>query len=172
MEELIKDLLVYSRVVHPDQEREQPADLNRSLGEALSVLKVRVEESGAIVVPDSLPVVSGEERQFALVFQNLLANAVKYAQKGVRPLIAITAEPSGENWLIRVRDNGIGLDPAHAERIFGLFKRLHKDEYPGTGLGLAICKRIVERYKGCIWAESEGEGKGATFTMVLRSASL
>ena len=85
----------------------------------------------------------------------------------MQPKIHISVEPADGHCLIRLTDNGIGFAPRHAERIFGLFKRLHKDNYPGTGLGLAICRRIVDRYGGRIWAESEGEGKGATFSILL-----
>jgi light-regulated signal transduction histidine kinase (bacteriophytochrome) len=101
----------------------------------------------------------GDATQFALVFQNLIANSVKYRKPDVRPHIRITASLKDDVWLIAVRDNGIGFDQQYAERIFGLFKRLHKDAYPGTGLGLAICRRIVERYGGRIRAEGRtGEG--------------
>jgi light-regulated signal transduction histidine kinase (bacteriophytochrome) len=96
------------------------------------------------------------------VFQNLLSNALKYRKNDTRPVIRISAECDGINWTIAVADNGIGFDSQYAERIFGLFKRLHKTEYPGTGLGLAICRRIVERYNGRIWAEST-LGQGSTF---------
>ena len=171
MEALIKDLLTYSRIVHPEQDEVQDADLNQSLSEALSVLKVRMEESGAEVVGVSLPLVVGEARQLALVFQNLLSNAIKYTRIGEKPYIEIDATEHGDRWLISVKDRGIGFDPKHAERIFGLFKRLHKGTYPGTGLGLAICKRIVERYGGQIWGTSSGEGEGATFSFSLKRSA-
>jgi signal transduction histidine kinase len=96
------------------------------------------------------------------LFQNLLSNAIKYRHPEHRPRIEISAVHENDEWIISVRDNGIGFDPQYKERIFGLFKRLHKHEYPGTGLGLAICQRIVSRYGGRIWAESS-PGKGATF---------
>jgi signal transduction histidine kinase len=105
----------------------------------------------------------------AHVFQNLLSNALKYCKKDTAPEIDICALRDGDYWTISVRDNGIGFEPQYAERIFGLFKRLHKDEYPGTGLGLAICKRIVERYGGRIWAESR-LGEGARFYFSLPAA--
>jgi signal transduction histidine kinase len=167
MEALIKDLLLYSRVVHPEQEKAQAADLNHSLEQALSVLRLSIEETGAVVSREALPVVYGEERQLALVFQNLLSNALRYRRQDVPPRITISAETRDGQWLISVRDNGIGFDPQHAVRIFGLFKRLHKDAYPGTGLGLAISKRIVERYGGRIWGTSDGEGCGAVFCFCL-----
>jgi signal transduction histidine kinase len=114
-----------------------------------------------------LPEVLGDEKQLGLVFQNLLSNALKYCREDVRPKIEIWTESRPGKTVIGVRDNGIGFSPAHSERIFGLFKRLHKDAYPGTGLGLAICRRIIERYGGNIWGMSEGEGSGATFMFSL-----
>jgi len=116
-----------------------------------------------------LPSIWGDERQLALVFQNLLSNALKYRRTDVTPVIEIAAEMVNREWGGRVSDNGIGFHPDHAVRIFGLFKRLHKDAYPGTGLGLAISQRIVERYGGRIWATSQGEGLGATFFFRLRA---
>jgi signal transduction histidine kinase len=168
MDELIKDLLVYSRVVHPEQEEPKAAELERSLNEAMATLRVRIEETGATVIRDPLPEVWGDERQFTLVFQNLLSNALKYRKTDEAPRILIGAEAVNGDWVITIKDSGIGFDQQHAERIFGLFKRLHKDAYPGTGLGLAISKRIVERYGGRIWAESEGEGQGAALRFTLR----
>jgi len=104
------------------------------------------------------------------VFQNLLSNALKYRKPAESPRINIGAERQDGHWLVKVRDNGIGFDQDQAERIFGLFKRLHRDEeYPGTGVGLAICKHIVERYRGRIWAESEA-GVGSTFYIILPAA--
>ena len=105
--------------------------------------------------------VRGDASQFTHVFQNVLSNALKYRNKDVPPEILVSAEQDGDSWIISIEDNGIGFEPKYAERIFGLFKRLHKDEYEGTGLGLAICQRIVERYGGRIWAEGR-VGAGAT----------
>jgi light-regulated signal transduction histidine kinase (bacteriophytochrome) len=170
MEVLIQDLLTFSRTVHAEELHVGTADLSVSMAEALSVLKNRIEENGAVVtLADTLPTVRGDDSQMAHVFQNLLSNALKYRQAEVRPEIRVSAKQDGENWIISVRDNGIGFDPKYAERIFGLFKRLHKEDYPGTGLGLAICKRIVERYGGRIWAEGRS-GAGATFHFSLRAA--
>jgi signal transduction histidine kinase len=99
----------------------------------------------------------------------VLSNALKYRKKDVSPEIRVAAQREGDRWIVSIEDNGIGFDPQYAERIFGLFKRLHKDEYEGTGLGLAICKRIVERYGGRIWAESS-LGHGATIRFSLPPA--
>ena len=169
MEQLIKDLLTFSRVVHPEQEPARAADLDRSLDQALSVLRVRMEETGAILRRSQLPVVWGDERQLALVFQNVLSNALKYRRTELTPVIEIAAEMVDREWVISVSDNGIGFHPEHSVRIFGLFKRLHKEAYPGTSLGLAISQRIVERYGGRIWATSQGEGSGATFFFSLHA---
>jgi signal transduction histidine kinase len=169
MEGLIKDLLIYSRVVHPEQEQGGPVELDEALDEALGVLRMRIEETGAsVVVRSLLPQVMGEKRQLALVFQNLLSNALKYTRVGVAPRVEVSAEEYDGGWMVQLKDNGIGFDPQYAERIFGLFKRLHNDSYPGTGLGLAICQRIIERYQGRIWASSAGDGQGATFAFTLR----
>ncbi len=162
MEGLIQDLLTFSRAVHSDRLPVGAADLSASLSEALLVLKNRIEESSCRITAEPLPTVRGDVSQLAHVFQNLLSNALKYCQRGAAPAIEIRAQRDGVNWIISIRDHGIGFEQQYAERIFGLFKRLHKDEYPGTGLGLAICKRIVERYGGKIWAEGK-PGEGATF---------
>jgi signal transduction histidine kinase len=113
-----------------------------------------------------LPTVSGDEGQLVQVFQNLLSNALKYRKPDHAPEVHIAAELHKDWCIVSVRDNGIGFEQQYADRIFGLFKRLHKDEYPGTGLGLAICQRLVERGGGRMWAEAE-PGQGATFYLSL-----
>jgi light-regulated signal transduction histidine kinase (bacteriophytochrome) len=162
MEGLIHDLLTFSRAVHSDQFPVGMADLSAALNQALSVLQNRIEESGCVISTEPLPTVRGDASQLAHVFQNLLSNALKYSQAGVPPQVCVAVEQDAGSWIVSIRDNGIGFDPQYAEKIFGLFKRLYKEEYPGTGLGLAICKRIVERYGGRIWAEGR-PGEGATF---------
>ena len=166
METLIKDLLTYSRSVQREELPVGTADLSVALSEAQTVLRARIEESQAVITAGSLPSVRGETKQLSHVFQNLLSNALKYRSRERLPDIRISAHRQGEQWLVAVRDNGIGFDQKHAERIFGLFKRLHQDEYPGTGLGLAICQRIVERYGGRMWAEGKIDD-GATFFFAL-----
>jgi signal transduction histidine kinase len=166
MEKLLKDLLTFSRTIHPDALTEQPADLSRSFAQAVATLQPRIEECAAEIHACSLPVVMADEAQMGQVFQNLLSNALKYRCRIGTPQIDVCAVQKGEDWEISVRDNGIGFEPQFAERIFGLFKRLHKDEYPGTGLGLAICQRIVERWGGHIWAEGR-PGEGSTFSFTL-----
>jgi PAS domain S-box-containing protein len=169
MEALIHDLLTFSRSVHTEELQVGDADLAASCAEALAVLKKRIEETGALVRVGALPSARGETSQMAHVFQNVISNALKYRKDGVRPEVDISAVRNGQEWIVTIADNGIGFEPQYAERIFGLFKRLHKDEYPGTGLGLAICKRIVERYGGRMWAEGF-PGEGATFRFSLRQA--
>ena len=168
MEELIRDLLSYSQTTHTMNDAGQGrADLDSALGTALKALATSVDESGAVITAEALPAVAGNETQIAHVFLNLLGNAIKYRKAGGVPQIRITAERRAGEWLIAVKDNGIGFEQAQAAKVFGLFKRLHRSEqYPGTGLGLAICKRIIERYRGRIWAESE-PGVGSTFFFAL-----
>lgn len=159
---LIGDLLKFSSTVHEDELPMENANLSAALAEAISVLKNRIEESGAVITAQPLPTVLGDSAQLAHVFQNLLSNALKYRQTERTLQIDVSVEGSDEDWVVSVRDNGIGFAPQYAERIFGLFKRLHKSDYPGTGLGLALCKRIIERYGGIMWADGR-PGEGATF---------
>jgi PAS domain S-box-containing protein len=166
MEALIEDLLTFSRAVHDNEPPLGMADLAVAFEEGLLVLKSNIEESGAVISVEPLPMVRADTPQMAHVFQNLISNALKYRKKESPPEIHITAERVGNEWIVSVKDHGIGFEQRYAERIFGLFKRLHKAEYPGTGLGLAICKRIVERYGGRIWAEGIS-GEGATFRFQL-----
>lgn len=168
METLIRDLLTFSRTIHTEEEPAGTADLSVALADSLSMLKARIEESGAAITALSLPVVRGDTQQLSHIFQNLLGNSLKYRRTDCKLEIIITAVREGKQWIIAVRDNGIGFEPQHAQQIFGLFKRLHRDEYPGTGLGLAICQRIVERYGGRMWAEGQS-GVGSTFFFSLLS---
>jgi PAS domain S-box-containing protein len=170
MEALIHDLLTFSRSVHSEELPFGSADLQTSLTEALSIMKNRIEEAGALIRAAPLPRVRGDTAQLAHVFQNILSNALKYRKKNVAAEIQIAAVRDRDHWIVSVQDNGIGFEARYAERIFGLFKRLHKDEYPGTGLGLAICKRIVERYGGRMWAQGRPE-EGATFYFSLPIAA-
>jgi signal transduction histidine kinase len=101
-----------------------------------------------------------------VILQNLLQNAVKYHAEDRNPEVHVSARQTENEWIFSVRDNGIGIDPHDFKRIFGLFKRLHGDMYPGTGIGLAVCQRLIERYGGGIWVESE-VGRGSTFRFSL-----
>jgi chemotaxis family two-component system sensor kinase Cph1 len=125
-----------------------------------------IAESGARITVADLPKVRTDSVQIAQVFLNLIGNAVKFRSE--RPVeIDIGARREGGQWILWVKDNGIGLDPAHSERAFELFTRLHqRSKYPGTGIGLAICKKIIERHGGRIWVESR-IGEGATFYFTL-----
>ena len=165
MEMLLKDLLAFSRSVHEDHEDTdgpQVADLNDAWLQAVSTLQTRIDEESADVSADPLPLVRGDVTQLTQVFQNLLSNALKYRKPDNRPHVRVSARHEDSEWTVMVEDNGIGFPQIYADRIFGLFKRLHKNEYPGTGLGLAICKRTVERFGGRIWAESQ-PGRGSRF---------
>ncbi len=160
---LLHDLLSYSRVVHEEDEPAELVDLNSVIEDAMRNCSVAIGEAGAEVDAGKLPTIRGHRLQIVQVFQNLIGNAVKY--RSTRPLrIEIRCEQLDGEFLISVSDNGIGFDSRYAERIFGIFKRLHGQEYPGTGIGLAICHRVVERHHGRIWAEGEA-GKGATFRL-------
>lgn len=171
MQLLVKGLLESLNTMHVENDRTNgEANLELAFSNALQMLQRRVEETGAAVHAEPLPTLRGNEAQLTQLFQNLLSNALKYQKSGQPPTIQIKAEQKVGEWQISVQDNGIGFESKHAERIFGLFKRLHRDEYPGTGLGLAICQRIAERHGGRIWAESRGEGQGATFFITLPAA--
>jgi len=165
MWKLINDLLAYSRVGTRGHTFE-PINCETILQGALDNLKVTIEESGAVVTHDSLPTVMADSLQLGQLFQNLVGNAIKF-RGDERPRIHLSASRNGGGWTFSVRDNGIGIAPEFAERIFIIFQRLHgPQKYPGTGIGLAICKKIVERHGGRIWVESEPE-KGATFYFTL-----
>ena len=169
MEQLIQDLLSFSRVVHMEPAAIGIADLDESLSQAIEILKTLIEETGATIYAGSLPKVRAETGQLGHVFQNLISNSIKYRKEEEAPEIRIHAERIGHQWTVAVSDNGIGFDQKYSERIFGLFKRLHKNEYPGTGLGLAICQRLIERYGGSMRAEGR-LGEGATFFFTLPAA--
>jgi light-regulated signal transduction histidine kinase (bacteriophytochrome) len=165
MQNLINDLLSYSRV----GTRTHPLVLVSAediLKEALANLQFLIDENGARITHGSLPVVRGDFSQLVTVFQNLLGNAIKF--RGAEPpCIHIEARQAEDEWIFSLRDNGIGIDPKFAERIFVIFQRLNdRTAYPGTGIGLAICKRVVQRHGGRIWVESK-PGEGATFSFTL-----
>lgn len=168
MDNLTRDLLAYSRVNTRGQPL-QPVDCEYVLEQTLANLQVAIQESGAKVTHDPLPKVQADPSQLGQVFQNLIGNALKFRREEA-PHVHIGAERNGTHWRFFVKDNGIGIDPQYAERIFVIFQRLHsRQKYEGTGIGLAICKRIVERHGGRIWVESE-PGKGSTFFFTLPDA--
>lgn len=165
---LIDDLLALSRASRgPDL---VPTSLDAAFERATGNLTLVLDESGANLWREPLPQVMGDENQLTRLFQNLLSNAVKFRGEAA-PDIRVAATDRGEEWLVSVSDNGIGIDPKYSERIFAAFQRLHgQAEYPGSGIGLTLCKRIVERHGGRIWVES-APGRGATFFFSLRKAA-
>jgi len=165
MEQLLKDLLAYSRATNGEL---QPTEVHLELEvrRIERVLAKSIGESGATIITTDLPVVQGDRSTLSVLLQNLISNAIKF-RRDVPPEIVISAAASTTGWIIEVQDNGIGLDPKHADRIFKVFQRLHtREAYPGTGIGLAICQRIVERHGGRITATGT-PGQGATFTFTL-----
>lgn len=165
MQALIQDLLSYSRVTRVELDRVD-ADLNVVLADALSTLENVIKDSKAVVTADVLPRLPVNPRMITMVFQNLVSNALKF-RRDVSPEVHVGARYDMGEWVISVRDNGIGIEPRHFERLFQVFQRLHaRGDYPGTGIGLAICKKVVERHLGRIWVESE-PGKGSTFSFTL-----
>lgn len=165
MQALVSDLLAYSRVDTRGKEF-GAIDCEKVLQAVLANLLKTLEESGGQVTHDPLPTVEGDETQLWQVFQNLVGNALKF-HGSEPPRVHVSAQEIKGEWRFSVRDNGIGIDPQDAERIFLVFRRLHtRTEYPGTGMGLAITKKIVERHGGRIWLESE-PGKGSTFCFSL-----
>jgi light-regulated signal transduction histidine kinase (bacteriophytochrome) len=165
IEDLLKALLAYWEVAEREREISASIDCGAVLAKALLNLQAAIAESGALVTHDPLPTVVAEEILLMQLFQNLISNSIKYRSEET-PRIHVSAERVAEGWLFAVRDNGIGIDPQDADRVFGLFKRLHGSEIPGTGIGLAICKKVVERLGGRIWVESE-PGRGATFMFTI-----
>jgi len=164
MQVLIQDLLAFSRVGR--KEACESVDCNAVMKEVLQTLASGIRESGALVTCTELPVVWADRTQMAQVFQNLIGNAIKFRGKEP-PVVSVRAEKQGQSWLFTVSDNGIGIAPEHVESIFVVFQRLHaRTEYPGNGIGLAICKKIIERYGGKIWVESQpGQGSAFKFTL-------
>lgn len=177
MQELVQSLLVYSRVDSPHS-AEEPLVLRELVDEILSDLGARIEELQAVVQVEELPIIFGNASQIRQLLQNLLGNALKFHQPGVRPVIRIagtiiqdrrhtgSGQP-GRLCQIEIHDQGIGIPAEQFEKIFGMFKRLHrKDEYEGTGIGLAVCQRIVEQCGGAISVRSK-LGEGSTFMVTL-----
>jgi signal transduction histidine kinase len=162
MEMLLNDLREYWSVNGQKAGQPVAVDCNHALEKALDLLESAVEESDGEIVHDPLPTVQAEEVPMVLLFQNLIGNALKYHRPNEPPYVRISAERDSHLWTISVSDSGIGIEAEHLKDIFAPFKRLHGSEYRGSGLGLALCLRIVDRYGGNIWAESE-YGRGTTF---------
>ncbi len=165
MQDLIADLLAYSRV-GTQAKALQRVDTERAFGKAVENLKVAIDESGAVVTRSGLPAVWADPVQIVQLFQNLIGNAIKFRGQR-RPEVRVEAETRDDATTFRIRDNGIGIEPQYADRIFVIFQRLHtREEYGGNGIGLAVCKKIVERHRGRIWMESN-PGQGSTFSFTI-----
>jgi signal transduction histidine kinase len=166
MVRMIRDLLEYSRASSVTPLQPDSVNVEGVLADVLDNLRASIEESNAVVSHDSLPVVRVEVVHLQQILQNLISNAIKYRGTEL-PRIHVSAVRQGGEWLFSVSDNGIGIDPRYRDQVFGLFKRLHSaSRYSGTGLGLAICKKLVERYHGRIWVESQKDS-GSTFFFTL-----
>jgi light-regulated signal transduction histidine kinase (bacteriophytochrome) len=169
MQALIDGLLEYSRVGR-HAEQPGPVSAETALERALYNLRTVIEEAGATIDRAALPEVLSDDAQLAQVFQNLIGNALKFRRPDVAARIGVECARRGPYFVFSVADNGIGIDPRYAERIFAVFQRLHtRAEYPGTGIGLSICKKVVERSGGEIWLES-APGQGSTFHFTLKAA--
>jgi PAS domain S-box-containing protein len=170
MKQLIDDLLLYSRAGRSAAELKE-VSLDKALDAALANLAHAIRDSNASIErPADLPTLACDKSGMTQVFQNLVANAIKFKGQAP-PAVRIEAARDGQDWIISVTDNGIGIEPQYFDRIFVIFQRLHaRTEYEGTGIGLAICKRIVERHEGKIWVEST-VGQGTSFKLRLTATS-
>lgn len=168
MSTLIRSLLDYARSGKREAAMER-VSAGDALQLALSNLRTPINERAAQITAAELPTVRGHLDQLARVFQNLIANALKYCPADRVPALNITAERQGPEWLISLQDNGAGFDPSQTEAIFKSFYRLQRDENSGSGLGLAICRKIVQSWGGRIWAETT-PGEGSTFRLSLPAA--
>jgi light-regulated signal transduction histidine kinase (bacteriophytochrome) len=161
MKALINDLLLFSRVGTRSQQFEE-TNCEEVLEETLTSMRSSIGETGAVITHDPLPTISADGTQLLQVFQNLIANAMKF-RRDEPPKVHISAVKNGSEWVFSIKDNGIGIESRHFERILVIFQRLHnRTEYEGSGMGLAIVKKIVERHQGKVWVESE-VGVGSTF---------
>jgi len=165
MQALIQDLLAFSRAGRQGLEMKS-VECEAVLEGSLLNLQAAISESGAVVLHDRLPAVTGNAVQLQQVFQNLIGNAIKFRSHDA-PVIQIEAKAHGADWLFSIQDNGIGIAPEQAGEVFTIFRRLHtRTEYPGNGIGLAICKRIIEQHDGKIWVEPHsGPGAIVQFTL-------
>lgn len=169
MKQLINDLLLYSRVQR-NKGKFSLVNVEEVLDTVLEDLALSIEENQAEITHDPLPEITSNRGQLCQLFQNLIANAIKFRNQDVSPIVHIGVEKQDDVWQFCVRDNGIGMQPDYFERIFVIFQRLHsRKKYAGTGIGLAICKRIVQNHGGRIWLESEvGHGTTFYFTFPIR----
>lgn len=165
MQQLIQDLLAFSRVGHSQKVR-KPVDLNSAFSDAVENLQVPIRESGATVTAESLPRVNGDSALLTTLWQNLISNSIKFHGDDP-PVVCVEIERHGPVWLCTVSDNGMGIEPRYAEKVFLIFQRLHsREQYPGTGIGLALCQRIIESHGGRIWVDTTyEEGTRIVFTL-------
>jgi light-regulated signal transduction histidine kinase (bacteriophytochrome) len=161
MRDLLADLLVYTEIRSRDEQPLEVVDLNVVVENVRQNLKASMDESGAVVTSDRLPVLRAYAAHFQPLFQNLIGNAIKY-RSAQPPRVHVSVQEADGELRFSVSDNGMGIDPEYHKRIFEVFRRLHGRKIPGSGVGLAICQRVVERYGGRIWVESQA-GQGATF---------
>jgi PAS domain S-box-containing protein len=167
MELLLKDLLTYSQTGSTGVGPAERVDCEDVMRKVMLNLQASIDQNRASITCAALPIIQAHEIRIVQLLQNLVGNAIKY--RSVHPpQILVRCERRDNDWLFSVQDNGIGIEPEYAQQIFGIFKRLHGQNYPGTGIGLAICQRIVERYGGRIWVESKlNEGSLFCFTLPL-----
>jgi signal transduction histidine kinase len=166
METLLENLLTYTQLRQIENPAENEVDVKAVLQATIAGMAGAISESGAQISSTELPSLRIHPSHLQQIFQNLIANAIKYRRAAEKPVVEIFAAREQGTWVISVRDNGIGIEPEWHEKIFGLFTRLHAGDQAGTGLGLAICKRIAERYHGRIWVDSK-PGEGSTFRFTL-----
>jgi signal transduction histidine kinase len=170
MQLLINELLTFSRVGQPGTARE-PVDLNAVAAEAVDRLDAMITDADADVRLADLPQVTGDATLLTQLFQNLIANSVKFRRVDEPPQVRITVAEAGPDWEFACQDNGIGIPADHAERVFVIFQRLHpRDAYPGTGIGLALCRKIVDFHGGRIWVDAQAAGPGTTIRWTLPAA--
>jgi signal transduction histidine kinase len=166
MRDLVTALLDYSRL-GADSEREE-VDCQQLLNDVCEDLGARIEDTQAEIHYSDLPCIAGKRTELRMLFQNMISNGIKFSRQDVRPCIHISAERGEDEWVFRVRDNGIGISSAHFDKIFNIFQRLHnREDFEGAGIGLAHCKKIVQMHSGKIWLESS-LGEGSTFYFSLR----
>jgi len=167
MDNLLADLLAYTQASSIPDDLPVPIQAREALDAALGNLAAAIQETQAQIIVEDLPPVRMRGSHLQQVFQNLISNALKYRREGCQPCISLTSSRIDQFWLFSIADNGIGIAAEHREKIFAIFQRLHtSSQYSGTGMGLAICQRIVERYRGRIWVESDcGQGSKFFFTI-------
>ena len=162
MQSLVEDVLSFSRASRAPSECSHAVDLEQIISQVCANLTVSINESGARVTQDRLPMVMAGSAEMIELLQNLVGNAIKYRRPDTAPAVHVSARREDECWIISVADNGMGIPEDRREYIFLPFKRLHGSEIPGTGIGLAVCRKIVEKHGGRIWVEAAADG-GSVF---------